>query len=80
MKFCAKSFGGPGWLVLAASLALPVNCRAADLAIGTFGRTNYGDWTLTGTAFNPGPAADNLLFGKLEIENALRQPGGQQRD
>jgi sucrose-6-phosphate hydrolase SacC (GH32 family) len=42
---------------------------ADDLAIGHFGSTNYGDWKLTGTAFNLGPVSDGLL-PKLEIENA----------
>jgi len=43
--------------------------RAADLAIGRLGGTNYGNWQATGTAFGAGPAADALL-PKLEIENA----------
>ena len=46
-----------------------INCNAEDLTIGHFGRTNYGDWKLTGTAFNLGPASDGLL-PKLEIENS----------
>lgn len=55
-------------LALIAQLASPGSCDAGDLAIGRFGGTNYGDWTLTGTAFNPGPAGPDL-FAKLEIEN-----------
>ena len=56
-------------LPFAALLALISIGRAADLPIGHFGRTNYGDWKATGTAFNLGPAAGELL-PKLEIENA----------
>lgn len=44
-------------------------CNAADLAIGHFTSTNYGNWKVAGTAFKSGPAADGLL-PKLEIENA----------
>jgi sucrose-6-phosphate hydrolase SacC (GH32 family) len=56
-------------LACAVHLAILVNCRAEDLAIGHFGTTNYGNWKMTGTAFNLGPASDGLL-PKLEIENA----------
>ncbi|HMD53074.1 MAG TPA: 2,6-beta-D-fructofuranosidase, partial [Phycisphaerae bacterium] len=56
-------------LVLAVNLAFLVICSADDLAIGHFGSTNYGDWKLTGTAFNLGPVSDGLLL-KLEIQNA----------
>ncbi len=56
-------------LALTVHLGCFVSCRADDLAIGRFGSTNYGDWIVTGTAFNPGPASDGLL-SKLEIENA----------
>jgi len=56
-------------LVLAISLPFVVNCRADELAIGHFGSTNYGDWKLAGTAFNPGPVA-GAQFAKLGIENA----------
>ena len=58
-------------ICLAASvqLGLEFAAGAKDLAIGHFGSTNYSDWTATGTAFNFGPAAGELL-SKLEIENA----------
>lgn len=56
-------------LVAALSLATVGHCATADLSIGQFGSTNYGDWKATGTAFNPGPAAGAWL-PKLEIENA----------
>jgi len=55
-------------LVLAVILAFLSNCDAEDLMIGHFGKTNYGDWKLTGTAFNSGPTADAQLAG-LGIEN-----------
>ena len=58
-----------GLMVFAAQLTLPGICRAQDLAIGKFGRTDYGDWKATGTAFRSGPATGELLT-KLEIENA----------
>ena len=57
-------------LVLALSLALLAKCGADNLKIGDFRGTNYGDWQSTGTAFNSGPAAGDLL-AQLEIENAL---------
>jgi sucrose-6-phosphate hydrolase SacC (GH32 family) len=56
-------------LAFAARLALPGNCGAQDLPVGTFGATNYGDWKPAGTAFRLGPASGGLL-PKLEIENA----------
>jgi fructan beta-fructosidase len=56
-------------LVLIGFLNFLVNCSAEDLAIGHFGKTNYGDWKSTGAAFNSGPASDGLL-DKLGIENA----------
>ena len=55
-------------LALIAQWVCLANCGAADLAIGHFGATNYGDWTLTGTAFNLGPAGPDR-FAKLQIEN-----------
>jgi sucrose-6-phosphate hydrolase SacC (GH32 family) len=60
---------GLALLALATHLGFLSDCRAGDLAIGHFGSTNYGDWTATGSAFNSGPAADDL-FLKLGIENA----------
>jgi fructan beta-fructosidase len=60
---------GLALLALAAHFGFLNDCRAGDLAIGHFGSTDYGDWTATGSAFNAGPAADDL-FPKLGIENA----------
>ena len=59
-----KNTFGLNLLILVANFALLVNSSAADLMIGHFGRTNYGDWKMTGTAFNPGPAGAGL-FAKL---------------
>jgi fructan beta-fructosidase len=56
-------------MALIAVLGFVLHSSADDLAIGHFGSTNYGDWKITGTAFNSGPASDRLL-DKLEIENA----------
>ena len=58
---------------LVAPLSFITNSRAQDLAIGHFTATNYGDWTMTGTAFNQGPASGGWL-PKLEIENARDNP------
>ena len=69
MRTYMKNTNGFNLLVLAVNLTILVNCSADDLVIGRFDSTNYGDWKLTGTAFNPGPAGDDL-FAKLEIENA----------
>jgi fructan beta-fructosidase len=60
---------GLSLLVGTALLGLLVNCNAEDLAIGRFASTNFGDWKKTGTAFNAGPAADELLL-KFHIENS----------
>lgn len=49
-------------------LAAPV--FAAGLPIGHFGRTDYGDWTASGSAFKSGPAAGETELRALEIENA----------
>ncbi|EEF61822.1 hypothetical protein, partial [Pedosphaera parvula] len=64
-----RNIFGFGLLTLTACLGFFSNCRAENLAIGHFGSTNYGDWKMTGTAFNLGPASDGLL-ARLEIENA----------
>src|ERR1039458_2059218 len=69
MRTYNKNMNGSNWLVLAINLAIVVNCSAAEVAIGHFGSTNYGDWKLAGTAFNSGPAA-GAQFAKLGIENA----------
>ena len=73
MKNHWNKFGGFRIGVLAVSCLCQLNSRADDLAIGHFGRTNYGDWRSTGTAFASGPASGALL-SKLEIENAREQP------
>lgn len=44
-------------------------CAADEIDIGRFGKSGYGDWKATGTAFRKGPASGDLLT-KLEIENA----------
>jgi len=59
-----------GLLALGVHFGFLVNCDAADLVIGDFRGTNYGDWKMTGTAFTPGPASGALL-ARLEIENSL---------
>ncbi len=59
-------------LLLAAGLYTLANCRASDVAIGHFGITGYGDWTVAGSAFNSGPVA-NAQFEQLGIENARDQ-------
>ncbi len=69
MKTFWKNICGFNVLVLAVSLASLVNGSAGDLMIGDFRNPNYGDWKMTGTAFNSGPAVDDLL-AKLEIENS----------
>ena len=46
---------------------------AADLPVGHFGETDYGDWKASGTAFQKGPAS-GVLLPKLEIENAPNSP------
>jgi fructan beta-fructosidase len=63
-----KHICGFSLLALTALPGFLVNCSAEDLAIGRFGGTNYGDWQITGTAFNAGPASDALL-ARLGIEN-----------
>ena len=69
MRTCLKTIYGFSLLALTSHLGFLVNCSGEDLAIGHFSSTNYGDWTMTGTAFNLGPASDGLL-PKLEIQNA----------
>jgi sucrose-6-phosphate hydrolase SacC (GH32 family) len=64
-----KHIYGFSLLVLISHPGFLANSNAGDLAIGHFSRTNYGDWKTTGTAFNLGPASNELL-PKLEIENA----------
>jgi sucrose-6-phosphate hydrolase SacC (GH32 family) len=50
-------------------LIVGTHCRAEDLVIGHFGVTNYGDWSVTGTAFNAMPAGAGRL-SQMGIENA----------
>ena len=59
-------------LALTVGLGCPLNTPAADLNIGRFGETNYGDWTVTGTAFASGPAASDQC-AQWGIENARDQ-------
>src|SRR5277367_6493222 len=56
-------------LVLLANLACFFDCSADDLDVGHFGSAGYGDWKITGTAFNSGPVAGDRL-AKLGVENA----------
>jgi fructan beta-fructosidase len=56
-------------LLLVFHLASVIPCKADDLVIGNFQGGSYGDWQVTGTAFNSGPAGSNL-FAKLDMENA----------
>ena len=42
---------------------------AEEIAVGRFGSADYGDWKVTGAAFQKGPVSGDLLT-KLEIENA----------
>jgi sucrose-6-phosphate hydrolase SacC (GH32 family) len=69
LKSISQGTIGFALLAFITHFGILVNCNADNLAIGHFGDTNYGDWTATGTAFNAGPAADNL-FPRLGIENA----------
>jgi fructan beta-fructosidase len=69
MKTYLKNTNGINLLVLAINLAVLIDCRADDLAIGDLGSASYGDWKMTGTAFKPGAAAGDQLT-KLRIENA----------
>lgn len=64
-----KNICGLSFLALALHIGLVAKCNAEDPGIGNFGRTNFGDWKMTGTAFNHGPAVGELLT-RLEIENA----------
>jgi len=56
-------------LAFGTHIGLLPHVNAEDLTIGHFGKTNYGDWKATGTAFSIGPIADDQI-AKLEIENA----------
>ncbi len=69
MRTCLRNTNSCKWIGLVVGLAIVVNCSAEDIAIGHFGNTDYGDWTVAGIAFNSGPAA-NSQFTKLGIENA----------
>jgi len=69
MKTSLKNTNGCTLIGLVVGLISLVNCNAGDITIGQFGSTNYGDWTVTGAAFNSGPAT-NSQFDKLGIENA----------
>ncbi len=67
MRTCLKNVYGFNLLALVAHLGFLVNCRADELPIGHFTSTNYGEWKVTGTAFNKGPVSDGLL-PKLELK------------
>ena len=67
--FRVNTFLRHGRLLAAFALAASLHAETADLPVGKFGRTDYGDWRATGTAFRRGPAADGQLT-TLEIENA----------
>ena len=57
-------------------LSLPLLCsicRADEVSIGQFGKTNYGDWKTTGNAFEKGPVSGDLLK-TLEIEKSGDMP------
>ncbi len=69
LKKIPKAIFYSGLFILMLSLVSPANSFGKDLLIGHFGGTNYGDWEMTGTAFNPGPASDAML-AKLGIEDA----------
>jgi sucrose-6-phosphate hydrolase SacC (GH32 family) len=69
MPTCLRNNLGLRLLTLAAQFALLPGACAADLAIGHFGDRDYGDWKMTGTAFQHGPASGSQL-SRLEIENA----------
>jgi len=60
---------GLSLLALTVSPGFAGNAPAGDLSIGRFGENNFGDWTVTGTAFGPGPVtADQAV--QWGIENA----------
>jgi len=67
-----KFFCGFCLLALTSCPALAGNAPAADLNIGRFGETNFGDWTLTGTAFDSGPLTVDQA-AHWGIENARDQ-------
>ncbi|MES2924792.1 MAG: glycoside hydrolase family 32 protein [Verrucomicrobiota bacterium] len=54
-------------------LSLGSNCLADEVAIGKFGTTDYGNWTVSGDAFKKGPVSGDLLK-TLEIENSGTAP------
>ena len=64
-----KGIAGFHLLFLAIYVVLALESKAGDLAVGKFGSANFGNWEAVGTAFNSGPASDNLL-PSLRIENA----------
>jgi fructan beta-fructosidase len=68
MRIVLKTTFRTGLLALIVALSLPLKLRAADLPVGHFGSTNYGDWTAAGTAFDSGPAPDAVLT-KLGVAN-----------
>ncbi len=57
------------FLIALALQAVPFTSRGEDIAVGRFGKADYGDWKETGTAFQKGPASGERL-ATLQIENA----------
>jgi len=57
------------FLIAAVLQAAVFTGRTDEIAIGRFGKADFGDWKATGTAFQKGPASGDVLT-KLEIENA----------
>ena len=53
---CLKNMFAHTLLATTTLICFLENAKAADLPIGHFGTTNYGDWISTGTSFNLGPA------------------------
>lgn len=61
-------------LVITLALRFLTNTSVAqDIPLASFGKSDYGDWKATGTAFQKGPASGGLL-ATLEIENAPDSP------
>ncbi|MBS1724335.1 MAG: glycoside hydrolase family 32 protein [Armatimonadetes bacterium] len=53
-------------LALACALVVAPQDRQGDIPVMDFRGANYGSWTMTGDAFQPGPASGDLLV-RLEI-------------
>jgi len=68
MKRICQLVGRFSLLMLGSQLSLQVYA-GTDLPMDDFRQNGFRNWSVTGTAFQSGPARDELL-GKLEIENA----------